>query len=75
VRAVPAHPAIGPSLTPDILRGTSTREGGMSTADVMSRFQDAGHGDDHDYVLGSPHLSHPRLRTWITTSVVDAVRR
>jgi 2-polyprenyl-3-methyl-5-hydroxy-6-metoxy-1,4-benzoquinol methylase len=36
--------------------------------------QDAGHGDDHDYEVGSPHLSHPQLRNRIVETIRDVLR-
>ncbi|MHA3704832.1 class I SAM-dependent methyltransferase [Jatrophihabitans sp. YIM 134969] len=35
------------------------------TVAEMSRFQDQAHGEDHDYDIGSPHLTHPQLRSEI----------
>ncbi|MGI8677605.1 MAG: class I SAM-dependent methyltransferase [Jatrophihabitans sp.] len=31
--------------------------------------QDAGHRDDHDYEIGSPHLTHPQLRNRIVGTI------
>lgn len=39
----------------------------------MSSLQDIGHPEGHDYEVGSPHLSHPRLRTWVIDTVRDVV--
>jgi 2-polyprenyl-3-methyl-5-hydroxy-6-metoxy-1,4-benzoquinol methylase len=36
--------------------------------------QDAGHRDDHDYEVGSPHLSHPELRNRIVETIRDVIR-
>lgn len=35
--------------------------------------QDAGHGDEHDYEIGSPHLTHPQLRNRIIGTIRDVI--
>lgn len=35
--------------------------------------QDVGHPEGHDYEVGSPHLSHPQLRTWVIDGIRAAV--
>lgn len=48
-------------------------------AEAVTAAQDAGHGVDHDYELGSPHLRHRRLRTSIearlTALVAETIAR
>ena len=52
----------------------------MSTtapADVrpdVAHFQDEAHGSDHDYDIGSPHLTHPQLRSEIIRRLGVLVR-
>jgi len=35
----------------------------------VDTLQDVGHPAGYDYDAGSPHLAHPRLRTWVTDSL------
>lgn len=35
--------------------------------------QDVGHPEGHDYDIGSPHLTHLRLRTWMVSTLRDLV--
>lgn len=51
----------------------------MNDDQHVLKAQDVAHAEGHDYVVGSPHLSHPRLRADIERRlrelVQDAVRR
>jgi 2-polyprenyl-3-methyl-5-hydroxy-6-metoxy-1,4-benzoquinol methylase len=44
----------------------------MSTVPPVN-LQDAGHRDDHDYEVGSPHLTHPQLRNRIVGTIREVV--
>jgi SAM-dependent methyltransferase len=35
----------------------------------VANLQDIGHPDDHDYVVGSPHLMHRQLNEWMVETV------
>lgn len=40
----------------------------------VAHFQDEAHGSDHDYDIGSPHLTHPQLRSEIIRRLRVLVR-
>jgi len=41
----------------------------------MAELQEAGHGDNHDYVVGSPHLRHAALFDRVDRAVTETIRR
>lgn len=45
----------------------------MSSGDTPVNMQDAGHLADHDYDVGSPHLTHAGLRNRVTTTIREIV--
>lgn len=49
-------------------------EGAMSGSNTMRDFQESGHGRDHDYTRGSPHLQHAELNAWVEATLLDAIR-
>ena len=42
--------------------------------DAVARHQDHAHDVDHDYGVGSPHLTHPQLRSQIVARLGELVR-
>lgn len=40
---------------------------------AIENLQDIGHPDDHDYVVGSPHLIHRQLNEWMVNTIRAAV--
>lgn len=40
---------------------------------AVARAQDGSHGEGHNYIVGSPHLRHPKLRNRIDGRISDAI--